>query len=120
MLVFNSIRRFLAVFSVALLVLPGGLLEARTKKGDKLLKLAQQAEQGKEYEKALDLYTQAYSQDPSDPSTSWVCGESDSKWVRFMSPQVRSSARREDWKMPWWSTKKPIPLIRRRRSPSRK
>lgn len=68
MLVFNSIRRFLAVFSVALLVLPGGLLEARTKKGDKLLKLAQQAEQGKEYEKALDLYTQAYSQDPSDPS----------------------------------------------------
>src|SRR5271166_197453 len=68
MLVFNSIRRFLAVLSVALLMFPGSLLEARTKKGDKLLKLAQKAELGKEYEKAFDLYTQAYSQDPSDPS----------------------------------------------------
>ena len=67
MLLFNNLRRFLAVFSV-LLVLPGGLLEARTKKGDKLLKLAQIAEQRKEYERALDLYTQALSQDPGDPS----------------------------------------------------
>jgi len=67
MLVFNNIRRFLAVLGVFLL-LPGGLLEARTKKGDKLLKLAQRAELAKEYEKALDLYTQAYSTDPSDPS----------------------------------------------------
>ncbi len=67
MLVFNSLRRFFAVLSVALLVLPGSVLEARTKKGDKLLKLGQKAELSRDYEKALDLYTQAYSQDPSDP-----------------------------------------------------
>lgn len=65
MLIFNNIRQFLAVISI-LLILPGGLLDARTKKGDKWLKLARQAELGKEYEKALELYTQAYSTDPAD------------------------------------------------------
>src|SRR5277367_5576779 len=67
MQVFNNLRRFLALLGI-LLVLPGGVLDARTKKGDKLLKLAQQAELRKEYDKALDLYTQALSQDPADPS----------------------------------------------------
>jgi general secretion pathway protein D len=67
MLVFNNLRRFCAVLSVFLL-LPGGLLVARTKKGDKLLKLATEAELRKEYEKSLDLYSQALSQDPADPS----------------------------------------------------
>src|SRR5271170_7891411 len=67
MLVFNNLRRFCAVLSVVLL-LPGGLLEARTKKGDKLLKLATAAELRKEYEKALDFYSQALNQDPGDPS----------------------------------------------------
>jgi general secretion pathway protein D len=67
MLAFNHIRQFFAILSIVLL-LPTGLLEARTKKGDKILKLAQAAELAKEYEKALDLYTQAMSQDPTDPS----------------------------------------------------
>jgi general secretion pathway protein D len=67
MFVFNNLRRFCAILSVFLL-LPGGLLEARTKKGDKLLKLAAEAELRKEYEKSLDFYSQALSQDPGDPS----------------------------------------------------
>ncbi len=41
---------------------------ARTKKGDKLFKLAVQAEDAKNYDQALDYYDQALSTDPKDPS----------------------------------------------------
>src|SRR5271154_5166034 len=87
MLVFNSIRRFFAILSVALLVLPSGLLEARTKKGDKLLKLGQQAELRREYEKAFDLYTQAYNLDPADPGY-----EIGLRRVRFQVGMIHVSA----------------------------
>ena len=47
---------------------PGASLFARTRRGDKLYKQGQQTEARKEYEKALELYDQALSQDPSDPA----------------------------------------------------
>ena len=66
MIVCNRLRG-LAVVMAAVLALPAGSLEARTKKGDKLVKLALEAEAKKDYDKALDYYEQALSQDPQDP-----------------------------------------------------
>ncbi len=51
-----------------LLVVPANTLEAHTRKGDKLVKLAREAEALKRYDQALDYYEQALSQDPQDPS----------------------------------------------------
>jgi general secretion pathway protein D len=43
-------------------------VEARTRKGDHFVKLAQKAEADKEFDKALDYYEQALATDPKDPS----------------------------------------------------
>lgn len=59
--------RALAVFAAVLLLLPADTLQARTKKGDKLVKLAREAEAQKDFDKALDYYEQALSEDPQDP-----------------------------------------------------
>src|SRR5690349_17842137 len=67
MLAHNNLRCVIALLSVALL-LPSEVLQARTRKGDKFLKLARAAELRKEYEQALDYYNQALSQDPADPA----------------------------------------------------
>src|SRR5260370_39668770 len=67
MLVYNNLRGLLALVCV-LLLLPTELLQARTRKGDKLYKQAQAAEARKEYDQALELYSEALSQDPSDPT----------------------------------------------------
>lgn len=58
--------RGLALFAAALVALPPNSLEARTRKGDKLVKVAREAEALKDYDKALDLYEQALSTDPQD------------------------------------------------------
>src|ERR1700682_1962406 len=63
----NKLRETLALFGVLLLLAPASL-DARTRKGDKFLKQAHLAEERKDYEKALELYNQALSQDPSDPA----------------------------------------------------
>ncbi|MEP6961839.1 MAG: hypothetical protein ABI995_07170, partial [Acidobacteriota bacterium] len=48
---------------------PGApVLQARTKKGDKLYKEAQAAEIRKQWDQAAELYTQAVNEDPKDPS----------------------------------------------------
>jgi len=60
--------RVIAAVAAALLLAPGALVEARTRKGDSLLAQAQAAEARKDYEKALELFNQALSQDPTDAS----------------------------------------------------
>lgn len=65
MFVGNQLRVIAGLASFLLLIPPADL-EARTRKGDKYLKLARLAEARKDYEQALDLYNQALSTDPSD------------------------------------------------------
>ena len=60
--------RVLAVLCAFWLMVPGGSLEASTRKGDKLLKLGAKAEALKEYDKALEYYQQAIKEDPKDPA----------------------------------------------------
>ncbi len=79
--------RGLAVVMAAVLVLPAGSLEARTKKGDKLVKLARDAEAERNYDKALDYYEQALSQDPQDPG--YQLG---SRRMRFLAGQAHVEA----------------------------
>jgi len=67
MIACNRLRE-LASFLTILLLLPVDGLEARTRKGDKFLKQARDAESRKDYERALDLYNQAVSQDSQDPA----------------------------------------------------
>src|SRR5579864_9568209 len=86
MIACNNLRG-IAVVMTAVLILPAGSLEARTKKGDKLVKLAMQAEAEKDYDKALDYYQQALSQDPKDPG--YQLG---SRRLRFLSGQTHVEA----------------------------
>jgi general secretion pathway protein D len=79
--------RGLAVVMAAVLALPVGSLEARTKKGDKLVKLARDAEAERDYDKALDYYEQALSQDPQDPG--YQLG---SRRMRFLAGQAHVEA----------------------------
>ncbi len=58
--------RGLAVFASVLLLLPSVPLEARTKQGDKLVKLGREAEAVKDYDKALDDFEKALRLDPQD------------------------------------------------------
>src|SRR6266851_3481253 len=55
------------VVLVALLAPMMAPLEARTKKGDRLLQVGRAAEVRKQYDAALDLFEQALSEDPGDP-----------------------------------------------------
>src|SRR5579872_1730061 len=54
------------LFSLLLVVLLVSGLEARTRKGDKLLKDGRAAEARNDWDRALALYEQAVDQDPSD------------------------------------------------------
>lgn len=51
---------------VLLGVLGAGVLEARTRKGEKLLRQGQLAESKQDYDTALELYEQAVAEDPQD------------------------------------------------------
>jgi general secretion pathway protein D len=65
MLGFNKLRSVVAVLAVlTLLPVPG--LEARNRKGDKVLKLGSDAEARQDFDQALEYYTQAVTQDPKD------------------------------------------------------
>src|SRR5579872_5665979 len=86
MIVCNRLRG-LALVMAALLALPAGSLEARTKKGDKLVKLARDAEAQRDYDKALDYYEQALSQDPQDPG--YQLG---ARRMRFLAGQTHVEA----------------------------
>jgi len=63
---FNRLRYWAALFCAAALVLPP--INAGTRKGDKLYRAGQKAEEQKDYVKALDLYDQALATDSRDPS----------------------------------------------------
>ena len=86
MIAYNRLRG-LAILAAVLILLPVPGAEARTKKGDKFLKLAQQAESRKDYDAALDYYTQALSQDPQDAS--YQLG---ARRIRFQASQVHVEA----------------------------
>src|ERR1700736_1616733 len=86
MISFNRLR-LVAPFCAALLLLPVGGLEARNRKGDKLIKLGAQAEGRKEYDKALEYYQQALSEDPQDPSYQLA-----TRRVRFEAGQAHVEA----------------------------
>ena len=62
--IYNHLREFLSLWLVLILALAP--LEARTKKGEKLLKDGNAAEARKEYDKALEIYEQALASDPND------------------------------------------------------
>ncbi|HZQ51864.1 MAG TPA: hypothetical protein VFB14_06690 [Bryobacteraceae bacterium] len=66
MSLFNRLRYWAALFCAAALVLPP--INAGTRKGDKLYRAGQKAEEQKDYVKALDLYDQALATDSRDPS----------------------------------------------------
>jgi len=61
----NQLRGF-ALFTAALLLQPLNNLEAHTRKGDKYLKLGQQAEGRKEFDKAVEYFDKAVAEDPQD------------------------------------------------------
>src|SRR3984885_10873568 len=65
MIPYNKLRA-LAPLCVALMLLPGGSLEANNRKGDRLYKLGVQAEAHKDYDKALQYYQQALDIDPKE------------------------------------------------------
>ncbi len=58
--------RGLAILTAALLLRPVSSLDARTRQGDKYLKLGQQAEARKDYDKAVEYYDKAVHEDPQD------------------------------------------------------
>ena len=60
----NKLSAALAVFG--LLLAAGSPLEARTKKGDKLFKQAQKAQQDNNWDEAVTLYDEALATDPQD------------------------------------------------------
>ena len=63
---FKRLRCWAAVSCAAALVVPP--IGAGTRKGDKLFRAGQKAEEQKDYVKALDLYDQALATDSRDPS----------------------------------------------------
>lgn len=62
--IYNHLREFVSALLVLILVFTP--LEARSKKGEKLLKQGQEAESRKEWDKALQLFEQALASDPND------------------------------------------------------
>ncbi len=63
---FKRLQRFSSLGCLLLLAL--GTIEAKNHKGDKLLKLAQKAEQAKDWDIAVDDYDQALATEPQEPS----------------------------------------------------
>ena len=60
------LNRLAVIWLVVVLLGPFAPLEARTRKGDKLLAQGKQAELKKDWDTALDFYEQALSEDPGD------------------------------------------------------
>jgi general secretion pathway protein D len=80
----------LAAFALILGLGFSGVAEARTRKGERLLRQGQQAELAKDYEKALDLFEQALSSDPRDAAYQMAVNR-----ARFRAAQARVSSGQE-------------------------
>jgi general secretion pathway protein D len=64
----NFFKQLAAVVLAAFMILPPAALNAGTRKGDKLRNQARDEETKGNYQKALDLTTQALDTDPADPA----------------------------------------------------
>lgn len=77
-------KRLATILATAgLLVWCAANLEARTRQGDRLYAQGRQAEEAKQYDKALDLYEQALKSDPAD-----ALYQMSSQRVRFQAGQA--------------------------------
>ncbi len=77
-------KRLAVLLAVALLLAgPVASLQAKTRKGDQLYAQGYQAEQKKDYEKAVGLYDQALATDPGD-----LAYQMAARRVRFQAAQV--------------------------------
>lgn len=78
--------KWIAVAATAVLLAPSGpaVLEGRTRKGDKLVAEGRRAERQQDWEKALEFYEQAVSEDPGDPSYRLLATR-----MRFQAAQAR-------------------------------
>src|SRR6266567_352346 len=83
---FYRLRSVALLLTVLLLVDPGTSLYAKTRKGDKLYKAGEKAEESQQYEKALDFYGQALAEDPSDPAYNLGA-----RRMRFQVSQIRTA-----------------------------
>jgi len=72
MIAINRLRG-LALVACALLVMPDSV-DAHTRKGDKFLKLGQQAEGRKEWDKAIDYYDKAVGSIPTRSNSNFLGG----------------------------------------------
>lgn len=77
----------LAVFAIMLGLAFSGVADARSRKGERLLRQGQQAELAKDFEKALDLFEQALSSDPRDAAYQMAVNR-----ARFRAAQARVSS----------------------------
>jgi general secretion pathway protein D len=82
----NKLRGLTPVV-VMLFLLPADSLDARTRKGDKLIQQGRLAESHKEYDQALDLFEQALSQDPQDAGYQLAA-----RRIRFQAAEVHVEA----------------------------
>lgn len=80
-MIFNRLAAVALAFAV--LAPLTGPLDARTRKGDRLLREGQQAEARKQFDTALDLYEQALSTDPMDAAYQLAVNR-----VRFQAGQT--------------------------------
>ena len=85
MIVSNRLRSLAALLCLLALVLPPA--EARTRKGDKFLKLGLEAEEQKDYDKALSYLDQALATDSQEAS--YILAE---QRVRFKAAEGHVSA----------------------------
>src|SRR5437868_5497081 len=93
-MIFKNLRTITALALVLILGVP---LQARTRKGDRLYKQAQEAEIKKDWDTALQFYLQAVDEDPKD--TGYLIGLQKSRFESAGRHVERGQARRADGKL---------------------
>ena len=88
-MIFKNLRTIVAL---ALVLILGAPLEARTRKGDRFYKQAQEAELKKDWDTALQFYVQAVDEDPKD--TGYLIGLQKSRFESAGRHVERGQAQR--------------------------